>query len=77
MGTTITIRTEVKLRSRLEERAAATGQSISALVREILERALAECPTGDRTGHLKGRLSLTRRPEEPWRKRLRAQNWRP
>jgi len=77
MRTTITIRTERALRALLEERAAATRKTISDVVREILEGALAEGPTGERTGHLRGRLSLPKRPEEPWRKRLRAQNWRP
>jgi metal-responsive CopG/Arc/MetJ family transcriptional regulator len=77
MGTTITIRTASTLRSLLEERAAATGKSISELVREILERALAEHSTEERAGHLKGRISLTRRRDEPWRRRLRARNWRP
>jgi plasmid stability protein len=77
MGTTITIRTEAGLRSLLEERAAASGKSISELVREILESALSERPNGERTGHLRGRLSLSKRPEEPWRKTLRERNWRP
>ena len=77
MGTTITIRTESGLRSLLEDRAAATGKSISEVVREILENALAERPVGERTGHLKAQLHLPSRSVELWRKRLRARNWRP
>lgn len=77
MRTTITIRTERALRSLLEERAAVTHKTISEVVREILQGALADGPIGERTGHLRGRLSLPKQPREPWRKRLRAQNWRP
>jgi hypothetical protein len=77
MRKTITIRTEPTLRSLLDERATATGKSVSQLIREILELALAPRSTEERAGHLKGRLSLPRRPDEPWRARLRERNWRP
>jgi plasmid stability protein len=77
MSTTITIRTEAALRSLLKERAAATGKSVSEVVREILELALTEHSTGERVGHLKGRLSLSKPSSEPWRARLRERNWRP
>lgn len=77
MRKTITIRTESALRSLLEERAAAVGKSVSQLIREILERALAPGSVEERAGHLRGRLSLSRRPAEPWKARLRERNWRP
>ena len=77
MSTTITIRADSSLRSLLEERAVATGKSISEVVREILENALAERPLGERTGHLKAQVHLPNRAAEPWRTRLRARNWRP
>jgi plasmid stability protein len=77
MSTTITIRTDEPFRRKLEARAAAAGKSLSELVRDLLERALEERPHGGRTGHVKARLELARRPEEPWRRAIRDRNWRP
>lgn len=77
MSTTITIRTDEPLRRRLEKRAAATGKSLSALVREILESAVAERSLGRRAGHLKARLSLPRDAADSWRTSVRERNWRP
>lgn len=76
MSTTITIRADEPLREVLDKKAAASGKTVSALVREILEDALAETPLQVRAGHLKGRLRLPRKTSEPWRKRLRQGNWR-
>jgi plasmid stability protein len=76
MSTTLTIRTEETLRQELARRAAAQGKTLSQFVREILEDALAERPLGARAGHLKGRLMLREQASEPWRDRLRQQNWR-
>jgi plasmid stability protein len=75
MSTTITIRTDESLREALDKKAAASGKTVSELVREILEDALSEKPLQVRTGHLKGRLRL-RKASETWRKRLRQANWR-
>ena len=80
MSTTITIRTEDLLRKRLEERAAATGTTLSALVREILENAVAERSLGRRAGHLKGRLTLPSdgpsNESSNWENAIRNRNWR-
>jgi hypothetical protein len=76
MSTTITIRADEPLREALDERAAASGKTVSELVREILEEALADRPLGIRAGHLKGRLKLPRKTSEPWRRHLRRGNWR-
>lgn len=76
MSTTITIRAEPALRSLLEERAAATGKSISEVVREILERALGERPMGDRIRHLRGSFPRRHRRNDPWSRSIRARNWR-
>lgn len=76
MSTTITVRTDEALRRELQERAAALGKSLSEVVREILEHAVAERPLEARTGHLRGKLDLRRKDEEPWRKALRERNWR-
>ena len=77
MSTTITIRADEPLREVLDKRAAASGKTVSALVREILEEALTERPFQVRAGHLKGTLSLPRKTSELWRKRLGERNWRP
>jgi len=77
MSTTITVRTPPSLRSELERRAASAGKSLSELVREILEAAVAVQPLGSRVGHLRGSVELPRTQREPWRKALRERNWRP
>jgi len=77
MSTTITIRTDDPLRKRLEELAAATGRSLSQVVREILQNAVEERSIGERAGHLKGTISLPRGPEQGWRRAIRERNWRP
>jgi len=76
MSTTITIRTDEPLRDALNRRAAACGKTVSKLIREILEEALADRSVGVRAGHLKGRLELPRKISEEWRARLRERNWR-
>ncbi len=76
MSTTVTIRTDEALRAALEERARARGTTLSEVAREILRNAVEERPLELRTGHLRGRLDLRLRPEEPWRKALRERNWR-
>ncbi len=77
MSTTITIRADEPLRELLEKRAAASGKSLSALVREILENAVAEKTVGRRAGHLKARLSLPPSSPDPRRNAIRERNWRP
>jgi plasmid stability protein len=76
MGTTITIRTDEKLRQALVKRAELDGKSVSDLVRSILEAALADRSVQDRAGHLSGRLRLPDRTAPAWRKRIRDNNWR-
>ena len=76
MSTTITIRADESLREALAKRAAVSGKTVSELVREILEEALADRPVRARAGHLKGRLRLPRKSSESWRQRLRQHNWR-
>ena len=76
MSTTITIRADEPLREGLARKAAATGKTVSELIREILEEALTERPLRARSGHLKGGLRLPRKASEPWRVLLRERNWR-
>ncbi|HUP02082.1 MAG TPA: hypothetical protein VM737_11250 [Gemmatimonadota bacterium] len=76
MRTTLTIRTDDTLRVALEKRARAQGKTLSEVAREILRNALEEHPLKQRTGHLRGRLSLRQEQTEAWRKSLRKRNWR-
>jgi plasmid stability protein len=76
MGTTLTIRTDRRLRTALETRARAQGKTVSALAREILETALAPQPLGQRTGHLRGALRGRAAKPDAWRAALRDRNWR-
>jgi plasmid stability protein len=76
MSTTLTIRTDDALREALEKRASAQGKSVSEVAREILRNALEERALEQRTGHLRGRLSLAQKETETWRRTLRQRNWR-
>jgi len=76
MSTTLTLRTDAALRRALTQRARTLGIGVSELVRAILTEALVARPLGTRTGPLRGRLALPRRPSEPLRARIRAHNWR-
>jgi predicted transcriptional regulator len=76
MSTTLTIRADRDLRVALEKRAKAERKTVSGVVREILEDALTERPLEAKAGHLRGSLSLASEPSDPWRKQIRARNWR-
>ena len=76
MSTTLTIRTDERLRQALERRARDQGRSISEVAREILWSALEQRPLELRTGHLRGRLRLHDDQPEAWRRTLRERNWR-
>jgi len=76
MGTTITVRASDELRNALARKAAAGGKTVSELVREILEAAVAERPLESRVGHLRGRLGAGGSERDAWRRRLRERNWR-
>ena len=76
MPTKLSVRIDDKLREALEKRARAMGKTVSELVRDLLERALAEEPISARAGHLKGRLSLPKPEPGSLRERLIANNWR-
>ena len=76
MSTTVTVRIDEDLRRALEARARAQGKTLSAMVRETLEGAVAERSFGSRVGHLRGRLRLPSPVAGTWRRRLRERNWR-
>lgn len=77
MRNTLTIRTDDSLREALAKRAKSQGKSVSMLVREILEEAVAERALKDRIGHLRGSLALDNTATGDWRKSIRNTNWRP
>jgi hypothetical protein len=76
MSTTVTVRIDDDLRRALEARARAQGKTLSAMVRETLEGAVAHKPLGSRVGHLRGRLRLAPPSPGTWREALRERNWR-
>ena len=79
MDTTLTLRLPAAQRKALQRRAAASRQSESALVRELIEREIQRGFDFERVRHLIGSLASGRkaRPKSPWRDQLRARNWRP
>lgn len=77
MATTLTIRADDELRGELQRRASVEGKTVSEVVREILQQALAEEPLGTKVGHLRGRLATPARDTDSWRKQLHDHNWRP
>ena len=52
MNTTLTVRTDEKMRQLLERRAKAQGLTVSELVRRVLDEAISEHPLSQRVGHL-------------------------
>ena len=78
MDTTLTIRLPLAQRKALQRRAAAAKQSESALVRELIEREMQRGFDFERVRHLAG--SVASKPghaqKDPWRKQIRARNWR-
>jgi hypothetical protein len=77
MRTTLTIRTDERLREALEERAALQGKTVPEIAREILSAAVCERPLASRIGHLRGRIELPPESSNPRRRQLLQRNWRP
>jgi Arc/MetJ-type ribon-helix-helix transcriptional regulator len=75
MSKTIAVRVDPELQRAIEERARASGQTVSEVVRETLRDALAERPLSERIGHLRGALDV-RVGRDDWRRALRERNWR-
>jgi plasmid stability protein len=76
MEKTLTIRLDAEQQQKLGQTAKMLGKSVSELVREILQQALAERTVGARAGHLKGRLSLPSPPRDTWAHQIKERNWR-
>ena len=75
MSTTVTVRVDEALREALEERARASGTTLSQVIRDTLREAMEERPLAERIGHLEGIVTIDR-SDDPWRERLRERNWR-
>lgn len=75
MRKTIAVRVDAVMDEALNERARASGMTVSEVVREALREALTERPLSERIGHLRGTLRV-REDEDPWRRALRERNWR-
>jgi len=75
MSKTIAVRVDDALEAAIEDRARASGMTISQVVRETLREALAERTLAERIGHLRGSLEV-RADDDPWRRALRERNWR-
>ncbi len=76
MEKTLTIRLDADQQRRLGQTAKMLGKSVSELVREILQHALAERAVATKAGHLRGSLSLKPSPRDPWARKLKERNWR-
>jgi len=72
----MTNHTDESLVEALKRRAKAQGKTVSEVVREILQEALTEQPLATKTGHLRGRLKLPQKSDDPWRQQIRNRNWR-
>ena len=75
MDKTITLRLPRVQDQALTRRARAIGKTRSALVRDLIDQALADRPMERRAGHLKGRVELPR-ARSGWRRELKERNWR-
>jgi predicted transcriptional regulator len=75
MSMTLTVRTDDQLGTKLRELAKAREKTVSAVVREILEEAIADKPISVRAGHLKAQMNLNS-DDDSWRNQLRERNWR-
>ena len=76
MEKTLTIRLDAKQQQLLGQTASMLGKTVSELVREILQQALAERTLGSKAGHLKGSLALKPSPRDAWSRKLKERNWR-
>ena len=75
MEKTLSIRLDAEQQRQLGQAAKTLGKSVSELVREILEQALAGERLGSKTAHLKGRLNLAP-SRDAWSRKLKERNWR-
>jgi predicted DNA-binding protein len=77
MGVTVTVRLDDEQQKAVADAARREGKSVSAIIREALDRTLTERPISARAGHVKGRLRLARAKRSSWGDAIRTRNWRP
>lgn len=78
MDATLTLRLDGGLRRKLRARAVALKVSEAEVVRQALDREVNTEPLGKRISSLRGVLRSPRKPDDdPWRKAIRENNWRP
>ena len=76
MNATLTIRLSQERRGELKALAAALGKPESEVVRQMIERGLAEESLGIRLAHLKGGLSQSPSADDSLSDAIRQRNWR-
>ena len=76
MNATLTIRLDEDQRQQLRRLASQRGKTDSELVREMIERGLAEESVGRRLEHLKGALPDSPPQNESLSRSIRQRNWR-
>jgi len=76
MNATLTIRLPEERRRELQALATTLGKSESELVRQMIERGLAEESLGSRIAHLKGGLPKTPASGDSFSRSIRQRNWR-
>jgi plasmid stability protein len=72
----LSIRLDAEQQRQLRQTAKILGKSMSELVREILEQALAERPIAAKAAHVKGSLNLIPSSRNAWSRKLKERNWR-
>jgi hypothetical protein len=76
MKAMLTIRLDARQQRAIAAAARRQGKSTSAIVREALDRALANRPIATRAAHVEGALDLSSARGSAWRKTLKERNWR-
>jgi hypothetical protein len=76
MNASLTIRLSEKQRQQLRKLATRLGKSDSELVRQMIERGLAEATLGQRIAHLKGSLPNHSTAKDPLCRAIHERNWR-
>lgn len=76
MNATLTIRLDEQQRQQLRKLSSKLGKTESELVRELIERGLAEESIGHRLAHLKGALPESPPQADSLSQSIRHRNWR-
>jgi predicted transcriptional regulator len=77
MNASLTIRLDEDQRQQLRKLASQLGKTDSEMVRDMIERGLAEESVGSRLAHLKGGLPESPAANDALSRTIRERNWRP